>query len=74
MKVSEENFDECRENCWTSAFVDEESVCPLEIPFLVFQLGKLIACDGFHVKQYHIRFYKIISRVYYITYNVCKVN
>ena len=33
MKVSEENFDECRES---SAFVDDGLVCPLEISYFLF--------------------------------------
>ena len=53
MKVSEENFDESRE---TSAFVDDGLVRLLEISYLLFPLGKLIDCDGFYVKQYHVRF------------------
>ena len=56
MKVSEENVDECRESCWTSAFVDDGLACPLEISYLVFPLEKLIDYDGFYVKQYHVRF------------------
>ena len=38
MKVSEENFDECRES---SAFVDDGLVCPLEISYFYLEIDRL---------------------------------
>jgi hypothetical protein len=38
MKVSEENFDECRES---SALVDDGLVCPLEISYFYLEIDRL---------------------------------
>ena len=50
--------------------VDDGLVYPLGVSYLVFPSGKSIDCDGFYVKQYHVRFIKIISGDYCITYNI----